>query len=129
MLPPSEFKVHGEVPNADEENSDEIGHIDVEVKEPHLNVQQYDAENDSRHTDDIEFGEPPRPSHPASRSTREITKSPDLVPEKVVENGYFGSDGFAQRESPAQQPGISQKEQDGHVHTHTARAHEAEADE
>jgi hypothetical protein len=93
---PSEAEVHAEVPEADDQDGNQISGVNVYMERAGLQVEQQNAEDDTGEADEVEPAK--TPGTPALGAIRngQVAKGPQLVPSEVAEDGDFSGDGFAQ---------------------------------
>src|SRR5207248_597680 len=102
VLVPTKSDIEEKVPEADQDNRDEIRQIHIQVKPIDLDVQQEHAPNNAREANQIELQETNQPCPPVVSSRRQATKSPNIIPDKIIENADLCREDFAQAKVPTQ---------------------------
>ena len=117
---PAEFFVRFVIPEGDYADGNQVCQIAVHMQEVELYVDDDYVEEDPERADGVEFEKAFHALAEGALVFGDVTESPGVVPDEIVEQGGFGGEDLAAGETPAEHPWIAQQEKDRHCLLYTS---------
>ena len=131
--PPAELEVNPEIPDSYSGDGHQVSQIPaigqiLEAQQIEQQIQQQHVQNQTGKANYVEFHKAFDALAPPPLLAGNVAKSPQVIPQKVVDNCQFRCYNLTPSQTPTQGAGVAEQVKDSHIDKYAAKAHDTKAE-